>query len=87
MSIPPFVDCPPGGQRLTRYDQRHLATYLRLLDADNEGASWTDAVAVIFGLDPARDARRARLVHDAHLARARWIAASGYAQLLEPRPN
>jgi hypothetical protein len=30
---------------LTGYDQEHLVTYLRLLDADAEGADWREVAA------------------------------------------
>lgn len=85
MTGPAFEDRPPDGLRVTSYDERHLATYIRLLDADSEGADWRDVVAVIFGLDPDRDLERARTVHDSHLARARWMTEIGYRYLVEPR--
>ena len=64
MNITAFEDRPPGSAELTAYDDRHLATYLRLLDADEEGADWKEAVKIIFGLRvridalvPTRDCR------------------------------
>jgi hypothetical protein len=77
-----FQDRPPNSDRLTAYDESHLITYIRLLDADAEGADWREAVEIIFGLDPARDPERARIVHESHLARARWMTTAGYRQLL-----
>ncbi|MEW6146906.1 MAG: DUF2285 domain-containing protein, partial [Pseudomonadota bacterium] len=44
-----------------------------------------EVVSVIFGLDPAREPDRAKIVHDSHLARARWMSEAGYRDLLEPR--
>jgi len=85
MSTPAFEDQPPDSPRLTSYDERHLATYLRLLHADKEGADWREVVRIIFGLDPNREPARARKVHDSHLARASWMMAAGYRHLLEPR--
>ncbi len=85
MTIPAFEDRPPDRVRVTSYDERHLATYIRLLDADAEGADWRDVVAVIFGLDPSLDPERARVVHDSHLARAGWMTEVGFQYLLEPR--
>jgi hypothetical protein len=35
---PPISDVAPADRNLTGYDQQHLLTYLRLLDADPEGA-------------------------------------------------
>jgi len=40
MTITAFEDRPPESAQLTAYDERHFATYLRLLDADEEGADW-----------------------------------------------
>ena len=85
MSVPAFEDRPPISERVNAYDERHLVTYIRLLDADAEGADWREAVAVIFGLDPDREPDRAKIVHDSHLARARWMTEAGYRYLLEPR--
>jgi hypothetical protein len=84
MSTPDFEDRPPDGARLTSYDERHLATYIRLLDADAEGADWREAARIIFGLDPNLELTRAKTVHDSHLARARWMTEVGYRHLLEP---
>jgi hypothetical protein len=85
MSTPAFDDRPPLTDRVNAYDERHLATYIRLLDADAEGADWREVVSVIFGLNPDREPERARIVHDTHLARARWMTETGYRHLLEPR--
>ena len=85
MTMPAFLDCPPVTERVNAYDEQHLATYIRLLDADAEGADWREVVTIIFGLDPAREPDRAKMVHDSHLARARWMTETGYRHLLEPR--
>jgi len=85
MTITAFEDRPPESAQLTAYDERHFATYLRLLDADEEGADWQEAVRIIFGLDPDREPERARIVHDSHLERARWMTQAGYRGLLRPR--
>ena len=85
LTIPTFEDCPPQLDRVGPYDQRHLVSYIRLLDAEAEGADWREAVVIIFGLDPMKEPDRAKLVHDSHLARARWMTEKGYRHLLEPR--
>lgn len=85
MSTPAFEDRPPQLDRVSPYDERHLASYIRLLDAEAEGADWRQAVAIIFGLDPEKEPERAKIVHDSHLARARWMTEKGYRYLLEPR--
>jgi hypothetical protein len=82
MTTPQFDDQPPESPSLTEYDERHLATYLRLLDAASEGAQWEEVARVVFGLDPVRDRERAQRVHHGHLARARWITEHGYLELL-----
>lgn len=85
MTVSSFQDRPPGGDSVTSYDESHLALYIRLLDAAAEGADWREAVRILFGLDPQRDPDRARMVHDSHLARARWMTTTGYRDLLRPR--
>lgn len=84
MTIIPFEDQPPDSSHLTPYDERHLVTYLRLLDADEEGADWQEAVQIIFGLDPDKEPERAKYVHDSHLKRAIWMTEQGYEDLLRP---
>jgi hypothetical protein len=85
MSKPAFKDSPPLTDRVNAYDEAHLATYLRLLDAAEEGADWREAAKIVFGLDIDADPERAKRMHDSHLARARWMTAEGYPHLLEPR--
>lgn len=82
MTMPPFEAEPPASDTLTEYDERHLVTYLRLLDAAAEGADWREAVLVIFEVDPDEDVDLARQLHDSHLARARWMTQAGYRDLL-----
>lgn len=77
-----FLDEPPQGDTVTDYDRRHSKLYIRLLDAEADGASWQEAVEVLFGIDPVREAARAKKVHAAHLARARWMTEQGYRHLL-----
>ena len=38
LSDPPVSDAAPSAGVLTNYDEQHLVTSLRLLDADAEGA-------------------------------------------------
>ncbi len=85
MTRPAFQDHPPLTERVNAYDERHLVTYIRLLDADEDGADWREVVQIIFGLDADQEPERARIVHDSHLARARWMTETGYRHLLEPR--
>jgi len=77
-----FADHPPQSASMTAYDRQHLVLYVRLLDAAEEGAEWTEVVRVLFGLDAKQDPERARRVYDSHLARARWMTEHGYRDLL-----
>lgn len=77
-----FRDEPPSGETLTSYDREHMKLYMRLLDADRDGADWREAARILFGLDPERDPERCRLIHDAHLTRARWMSEHGYRDLV-----
>ncbi|QYA11904.1 DUF2285 domain-containing protein [Rhizobium sp. AB2/73] len=80
-----FLDEPPGGAALTAYDRTHLKLYLRLLDADAEGADWKEVVEVLFGICAKTDPKRAALVHTTHLARAKWMTKNGFGELFGPR--
>lgn len=77
-----YLDEPPVSPALTAYDQAHLKLYLRLLDAEADGAAWEEVVELLFGLDTAADHDRAAKIHAAHLARARWMTENGYRDLL-----
>lgn len=85
--IETFEDTAPAGQELTAYDKAHVKLYARLLDADADGADWTEAVQILFGLDPAHDPERCRRIHNSHLARARWMTHTGYRHLLRQSPH
>ncbi|WP_027164751.1 DUF2285 domain-containing protein [Mesorhizobium sp. WSM3224] len=80
--IGPFDHIAPTGDELTDYDRNHIKLYMRLFDADADGADWREVVKVLFGIDPAKEPQRARHVHDTHLARARWMTRTGYRHLL-----
>lgn len=77
---PAVADTAPTDPNLTDYDRRHLATYLRLLDADAEKADWREIAKIVLRIDPDRDCARSAL--DSHLARAKWMLAHGYGHLL-----
>jgi hypothetical protein len=82
MSTSQFADRAPDISQLTAYDESHLVDYLRLLDADEEGADWRETAACILGIDVVAEPYRAKTMHDSHLARARWMTEVGYAHLL-----
>jgi hypothetical protein len=79
---PPVSDVAPADGVLTGYDEEHLVTYLRLLDAEAEGADWREVAQIVLHIDPAREPDRARRPWDSHLARARWMTENGYRHLL-----
>ena len=78
----PVADLAPHTEGLTAYDQEHLVTYLRLLDAEADGANWTDAARIVLKIDPSREPERARRAWESHLARAKWMTERGYRHLL-----
>jgi hypothetical protein len=80
---PPVADQAPDADVLTTYDREHLATYLRLLDADAEGADWTEVARTVLQIDPSREPDRAQLTFQSHLARAKWMTEHGYRDLLK----
>lgn len=79
---PDVTDTAPTDPELTVYDEQHLVTYLRLLDADAEGADWRDVARIVLHIDPAREWERAHRSFRSHLARAKWMTEHGYEHLL-----
>ena len=78
----PVADQAPNADYLTDYDQEHLSVYVRLLDADADGADWMDVACLVLAIDPAQEPGRARGAWESHLARAKWMTARGYRHLL-----
>ena len=79
---PDVADVAPNESVLTTYDEQHLVTYWRLLDAEAAGADWKEVTRIVLHIDPDREPVRARNAFDSHLARARWMADHGYRDLL-----
>jgi hypothetical protein len=73
----------PYDLALTPYDQEHAVTYMRLLDADAEGADRRGVARIVLHIDSDREPDRARRGFDSHLARARWMTRYGYRLLLQ----
>lgn len=84
---PDVADSAPTDAALTSYDEQHLVTYWRLLDAEADGADWKEVARIVLHIDPDREPARARKAFDSHLARARWMADRGYRDLLRGRPS
>jgi len=80
-TTPPIGPVAPDRDELTAYDIRHLVTYLRLLDADEEGADWEEVASIVLGLDPEKDEAGSKRTWASHLSRAQWMASAGW-QLL-----
>jgi hypothetical protein len=57
---PDVADTAPSDSVLTVFDEEHLITYLRLLDADAEGTDWRDVARIVLHLDPEHEACSAR---------------------------
>jgi hypothetical protein len=79
---PDVADTAPSDSVLTVYDEEHIITYLRLPDANAEGADWKEVARIVLHIDPGREPARARNAFESHLARAIWMASHGYRQLL-----
>ena len=67
---PVVSDEVPWSDRMTEYDDRHCETYIRLLDAAEDGMTRDDMARRILGIDPAADPERAGKAVESHLARA-----------------
>lgn len=76
------ADVAPTAPIPTGYDEQHLVTYLRLLDAAADGADWKEVARAVLHIDVAREPDRARRAWETHLARARWMTEHGYRHLL-----
>jgi Uncharacterized conserved protein (DUF2285) len=72
----------PPDSVVTVYDEEHLITYLRLLDAGAEDADWRDVARVVLHLDPEHELDQARRAFENHLSRAKWMAEHWYRHLL-----
>jgi Uncharacterized conserved protein (DUF2285) len=79
---PDVADLAPSGPALTVYDEEHAITYLRMLDANAEGADWREVSRIVLHIDPEREPDRAQRAFESHLARAKWVSRTGYRQLL-----
>jgi Uncharacterized conserved protein (DUF2285) len=79
---PHIADVAPAGLALTEYDEKHMITYMRVLDADQQGADWREVSRIVLRIDPDTEADRARIAFESHLSRARWMTEQGYRHLL-----
>jgi hypothetical protein len=79
---PNVADTAPTNAAPTVYDERHIVTYLRMLDAEAEKADWREVARIVLHIDPDREPDRARQAFDSHLVRAKMMAQRGYWHLL-----
>ena len=74
MSKPPLdpdvADVAPNELTLTAYDEQHVVTYIRLLQAEGQGADWQEVARIVLHIDSEREPERARTAYQSHLARA-----------------
>src|SRR5277367_227508 len=68
-----LADVAPVGPIITTYDEEHIDTYLRMLNAAQDGANWREVSRMVLSVDPDQDAERARRMFDSYLARAKWM--------------
>jgi len=74
---PDVADVAPTEPALTAYDEQHVVTYMRLLQAEGEGADWREVARMVLHMDPEREPDRALRVYQSHLARAKWVTEQG----------
>jgi hypothetical protein len=79
---PDVDDLAPTDEALTAYDDEHISTYLRMLDAEAANADWREVTRIVLHIDPDREPERARGAYESHLARAKWMYSTGYQHLL-----
>ena len=56
---------------IARPTKEHIITYLRLLEADAQGADWREVARVVLHLDPEQESDRAPRAFESHLSRAK----------------
>lgn len=65
---------------VTPYDQRHLALYAALIDAEAAGMCWREIALRVMLIDP--DQEGAERCCRSHLERGKWITGEGLGQAL-----
>ena len=74
---PNVADVAPNELALTAYDEQHVVTYIRLLQAEAEGADWREVARIVLHIDSEREPDRARRAYQSHLSRAKWLTEQG----------
>jgi hypothetical protein len=78
-----IADDVPWSDHVTDYDRDHFVIYVRLLDAERDGASEDDMARTILGIDPTKEPDRAKRALASHLKRAHWMTKQGFKDLLK----
>ncbi|MBV8192482.1 MAG: DUF2285 domain-containing protein [Alphaproteobacteria bacterium] len=81
-----IADTAPSDPTLTGYDMEHLVVYLRLLDAEADGADWREVAQIVLEVDPVKEPERSQRMWASHLARAQWMTEHGFRHLLRGGP-
>ncbi|MCP1201088.1 DNA -binding domain-containing protein [Notoacmeibacter sp. MSK16QG-6] len=76
------ADEVPWSDRITPYDEAHFAIYIRLLDAESEGADWREVARIVLGRDPSTHPEQTHHCWQDHLRRAKWMSETGYRMIL-----
>jgi len=81
---PAVADLAPDAPELTVYDEEHAVTYMRMLDAEAEGADWREVCRIVLKIDPEHypspcgraptGRRRAWRTREADRSARRWVA-------------
>lgn len=74
---PDVADVAPNEAMLTAYDEQHVVTYIRLLQAEGQGADWREVARIVLHIDAEREPDRAWTAYQSHLARAKWVTKQG----------
>ncbi|MGY3608242.1 DUF2285 domain-containing protein [Bradyrhizobium sp. Leo121] len=74
---PDVADVAPNEANLTAYDEQHVVTYIRLMQAEGQGADWREVARIVLHIDPEREPDRARTAYQSHLSRAKWVTEQG----------
>jgi len=79
---PDVADEVPWSDRITPYDEAHFVTYMRLLDAEADGADWQEVAQIVLYRDPVAEPERSRHCWEDHLRWAKWMTKTCYRKIL-----
>lgn len=79
---PDVADEVPWSDKITPYDEQHHVTYLRVLDAERDGADWQAVARIVLHRNPVAEPKRTRHCWESHLRRAKWMTETGCRKIL-----